>query len=115
MPAPRGLSDCLLSLPWAPGAPQAALRHWRRAPKIDRPIPAAFTSGLLIRKVAGTLRPILGEPVSPAAVGQVARQLAADLSACHRRCLAGEMPHVAPQPRFTCSFLVAPRPYGESW
>ena len=57
----------------------------RRAPEIDRLILAAFVLGLSTRKVGQTLLRMLGEAVSPATVSQVAKQLAAEVQAFHRR------------------------------
>jgi transposase-like protein len=57
----------------------------RRAKDVDRMILACFLLGLSTRKVAIALLPILGRPVSPATVSQVAKQLDAAVAACHRR------------------------------
>jgi putative transposase len=57
----------------------------RRAKDVDRMILACFLLGRSTRKVAIALLPILGRPVSPATVSQVAKQLDAAVAACHRR------------------------------
>jgi putative transposase len=57
----------------------------RRAQHVDRMILACFVLGLSTRKVATALLPILGRPVSPGTVSQVARQLDAAVAAFHRR------------------------------
>ena len=57
----------------------------RRAKDVDRMILACFVLGLSTRKVATALLPILGRPVSPATVSQVAKQLDAAVAAFHRR------------------------------
>ena len=53
----------------------------RRARDVDRMILACFLLGLSTRKVAIALLPILGRPVSPATVSQVAKQLDAAVAA----------------------------------
>ena len=57
----------------------------RRAKDVDRMILACFLLGLSTRKVATALLPILGRPVSPGTVSQVAKQLDAAVAAFHRR------------------------------
>jgi putative transposase len=57
----------------------------RRAHHLDRLILACFVLGLSTRKVAKALLPILGRPVSPGTVSQVARQLDAAVAAFHQR------------------------------
>ena len=57
----------------------------RRAKDVDRMILACFLLGLSTRKVAVALLPVLGRPVSPATVSQVAKQLDAAGAAFHRR------------------------------
>jgi transposase-like protein len=57
----------------------------RRVHHVDRMILACFVLGLSTRKVATALLPVLGRPVSPATVSQVARQLDAAGAAFHRR------------------------------
>jgi len=57
----------------------------RRARQVDRLILACFVLGLSTRKVAKALLPILGRPVSPATVSQVAKQLDAAVAAFHQR------------------------------
>jgi transposase-like protein len=57
----------------------------RRAKDVDRMILACFLLGLSTRKVAVALLPVLGRPVSPATVSQVAKQLDAAVAAFHRR------------------------------
>jgi transposase-like protein len=60
-------------------------RYARRAKTVDQVILACFVLGLSTRKVAKTLLPILGEPVSPSTVSQVAKTLDAAVSAFHTR------------------------------
>ena len=57
----------------------------RRARHIDRMILACFVLGVSTRKVSEALLPVLGEPVSPATVSRVAKQLDAVVEAFHRR------------------------------
>ncbi|NIP72372.1 MAG: IS256 family transposase, partial [Gammaproteobacteria bacterium] len=57
----------------------------RRAPQVDRMILACFCLGLSTRKVTEALLPILGEPVSPATVSRIAKQLDEAVAAFHRR------------------------------
>jgi transposase-like protein len=60
----------------------------RRTREIDRVILAGFVLGLSTRKVGETLLAILGRPVSPATVSQVAKTLDTAVTAFHRRPLA---------------------------
>jgi transposase-like protein len=57
----------------------------QRAPHIDRLILCCFVFGLSTRKVAKSLLPALGRPVSPQTVSRVARTLDAAVAAFHRR------------------------------
>jgi len=57
----------------------------RRVRDVDRLILACFVLGLSTRKVARALLPILGQPVSPGTVSQVAKQLDAAVAAFHQR------------------------------
>jgi putative transposase len=57
----------------------------RRTPELDRVILSAFVLGLSTRKVGETLLAILGRPVSPSTVSQVAKTLDAAVAAFHRR------------------------------
>lgn len=67
-------------------APIAVLRAYaRRAVELDRMILACFVLGLSVRKVGEALLPILGRPISPATVSQVAKQLDAVVAAFHAR------------------------------
>lgn len=67
-------------------APIAVLRAYaRRALELDRMILACFVLGLSVRKVGEALRPILGQPISPATVSTVAKQLDAVVAAFHAR------------------------------
>jgi len=59
--------------------------YGRRVRDVDRMILACFVLGLSTRKVARALLPILGRPVSPGTVSQVAKQLDAAVAAFHRR------------------------------
>src|SRR5579883_522752 len=60
----------------------------RRTREVDRVILSAFVLGLSTRKVGETLLSILGRPVSPTTVSQVAKTLDAAVAAFHRRPLA---------------------------
>ena len=67
-------------------APIAVLRAYARRPEpVDRMILACFVLGLSVRKVSEALLPILGRPISPATVSQVAKQLDAVVAAFHAR------------------------------
>ena len=57
----------------------------RRVRDVDRMILACFVLGLSTRKVARALLPILGQPVSPGTVSQIAKQLDAAVAAFHQR------------------------------
>ena len=57
----------------------------RRTRELDRVILSAFVLGLSTRKVGETLLSILGRPVSPATVSQVAKALDATVAAFHCR------------------------------
>lgn len=64
----------------------AALRAYaRRTAEIDRLILAAFVLGLSTRKVGEALLTLLGRPVSPTTVSEVAKTLDATVAAFHRR------------------------------
>jgi putative transposase len=60
----------------------------RRTRELDRVILSGFVLGLSTRKVGETLLSILGRPVSPATVSQVAKTLDTAVAAFHRRPLA---------------------------
>lgn len=66
-------------------AVKAVRAYARRAGHIDRMILACFVLGVSTRKVAEALLPVLGEPVSPATVSRVAKQLDSAVAAFHRR------------------------------
>jgi len=68
-------------------AVQVVRAYARRADHIDRMILACFVLGISTRKVAEALLPVLGEPVSPATVSRVAKQLDEVVLAFHRRAL----------------------------
>ena len=57
----------------------------RRTAELDRVILSAFVLGLSTRKVGETLLAILGRPVSPGTVSQVAKSLDGAVAAFHRR------------------------------
>jgi len=64
----------------------AVLRAYaRRTREVDRLILACFVLGISTRKVGRALLAILGRPVSPGTVSQVARQLDAAVAAFHAR------------------------------
>lgn len=81
------LGDIELMVPrtrtWSPKAVVQA--YARRTGEVDRMILACFVLGLSTRKVGEALLPILGRPVSAAAVSQVAKSLDAVVAAFHRR------------------------------
>ena len=81
------LGDIELMVPrtrtWSPKAVVQA--YARRTSEVDRMILACFVLGLSTRKVGEALLPILGRPVSAAAVSQVAKSLDAVVAAFHRR------------------------------
>ena len=60
----------------------------RRVEEVDRMILACFVLGLSTRKVGEALLPVLGRPVSPSTVSQVAKRLDAAVAAFHARPLA---------------------------
>ena len=67
-------------------APVSVVRAYaRRGAPIDRMILSCFVLGLSTRKVGEALLPILGRPISPATVSQVAKQLDAVVAAFHAR------------------------------
>src|SRR5579871_5456612 len=67
-------------------APIAVLRAYARRPEqVDRMILSCFVLGLSTRKVGEALLPVLGRPVSPTTVSQVAKQLDAVVAAFHAR------------------------------
>jgi transposase-like protein len=66
-----------------PRPAERVLAYARRGKNVDRMILACFLLKLSTRKVAVVLLPVLGRPVSPATVSQVAKQLA--VAAFHRR------------------------------
>ena len=67
-------------------APIGVVRAYARRPEqIDRMILSCFVLGLSVRKVGEALLPILGRPISPATVSQVAKQLDAVVAAFHAR------------------------------
>jgi putative transposase len=67
-------------------APIAVVRAYARRPEqVDRMILSCFVLGLSTRKVGEALLPILGRPISPATVSQVAKQLDAVVASFHAR------------------------------
>jgi len=67
-------------------APIAVVRAYaRRARELDRMILSCFVLGLSTRKVGQALLPILGRPISPATVSEVAKQLDTVVAAFHAR------------------------------
>ena len=66
--------------------PRCVLRAYARRPAVvDRMILCCFVLGLSTRKVGEALLPILGRPVSPATVSEVAEQLDTVVAAFHAR------------------------------
>jgi putative transposase len=84
------LGDIELSVPRTRHySPVEVVRAYaRRTPELDRVILSAFVLGLSTRKVGETLLSILGRPVSPTTVSQVAKTLDGAVAAFHRRPLA---------------------------
>jgi transposase-like protein len=67
----------------------AVLRAYaRRVEQVDRMILACFVLGLSTRKVGEALLPVLGRPVSPSTVSEVAKRLDGAVAAFHARGLA---------------------------
>jgi len=67
-------------------APIGVIRAYaRRGEPIDRMILSCFVLGLSTRKVGEALLPILGRPISPATISQVAKQLDGVVAAFHAR------------------------------
>ncbi len=65
-------------------------RFARRNPSVERLILLTFLLGLSTRKVGVALLPILGEPVSPSTVSQIAKQLDESVQAYHQRALSDQ-------------------------
>jgi len=63
-------------------------RFARRTASIERTILMAFLLGLSTRKVGPALLSILGEPISPSTVSQIAKQLDQSVQAYHQRALS---------------------------
>jgi transposase-like protein len=59
--------------------------YQRRAPQVDALIVSCVRHGHSTRKAGKTLLRLLGEPVSPATVSEVCKQLDAEVAAFHRR------------------------------
>src|SRR5207302_991801 len=67
-------------------APITVVRAYARRPEqVDRMILSCFVLGLSTRKVGMALLPVLGRPISPATVSEVAKQLDAVVAAFHAR------------------------------
>ena len=67
-------------------APIGVMRAYAPASsEVDRMILSCFVSGFRVRKVGEALLPMLGRPISPATVSQVAKQLDAVVAAFHAR------------------------------
>ncbi len=67
-------------------APIEVVRAYARRPEqVDRMILSCFVLGLSTRKVGEALLPVLGRPISPTTVSQVAKQLDAVVAAFHAR------------------------------
>ncbi len=80
----------------------------RRAPEIDRAIPAGVVPGLSTRKVGEVLLALPGRPVPAATVSRVARTLDRSVDAFHRRPLKNDCKAVMPDGALGRSVLVAP-------
>jgi len=65
-------------------------RFARRTASIERTILTAFLLGLSTRKVGPALLSILGEPVSPSTVSQIAKQWDRSVEAYHQRALSDQ-------------------------
>lgn len=81
------LGDIELSVPRTRTfSAHAVLRAYaRRTREVDRSILACFVLGISTRKVGRALLALLGRPVSPGTVSQVAKQLDAAVAAFHAR------------------------------
>ncbi len=80
----------------------------RRAPEIDRAIPAGFVPGLSTRKVGEVLLALPGRPVPAATVSRVARTLDRSVAAFHRRPLKNDCKALMPDGALGRPVLVAP-------
>ncbi len=80
----------------------------RRAPEIDRAIPAGVVPGLSTRKVGEVLLALPGRPVPAATVSRVARTLDRSVDAFHRRPLKNDCKAVMPDGALGRSVPVAP-------
>ncbi len=80
----------------------------RRAPEIDRAIPAGVVPGLSTRKVGEVLLALPGRPVPAATVSRVARTLDRSVDAFHRRPLKNDCKAVMPDGALGRSVLMAP-------
>jgi transposase-like protein len=65
-------------------------RFARRTASIERTILMAFLLGLSTRKVGPALLSILGEPISPSTVSQIAKQLDQSVQAYHQRAVSDQ-------------------------
>ncbi len=105
----RRNGTCRRCLPSAPGDIERDVprtRHFcptgvpkgsaRRAPEIDRAIPAGVVPGLSTRKVGEVLLALPGRPVPSATVSRVARTLDRSVAAFHRRPLKNDCKAVMP-------------------
>ncbi len=80
----------------------------RRAPEIDRAIPAGVVPGLSTRKVGEVLLALPGRPVPAATVSRVARTLDRSVAAFHRRPLKNDCKAVMPDGALGRPVPVAP-------
>ncbi len=65
-------------------------RFARRSRSVERMILLTFLLGLSTRKVGPALLPILGEPISPSTVSEIAKQLDQAVQAYHQRALVDQ-------------------------
>ncbi len=80
----------------------------RRAPEIDRAIPAGFVPGLPTRKVGEVLLALPGRPVPAATVSRVAGTLDRSVDAFHRRLLKNDCKALMPDGALGRPVLVVP-------
>ncbi len=117
----RRNGTCRRCLPSAPGDIERDVprtRHFcptgvpkgsaRRAPEIDRAIPAGFVPGLSTRKVGEVLLVLPGRPVPAATVSRVAGTLDRSVDALHRRSPKNDCKALMPDGALGRPVLVAP-------
>ncbi len=107
---PSELGDIALDVPRTRHfCPTGVLKsHARRAPEIDRAIPAGVVPGLSTRKVGEVLLALPGRPVPAATVSRVAGTLDRSVDAFHRRPLKNDCKALMPDGALGRPVLVVP-------